>query len=291
MSRSRLCVAVVGALLLATGFTFAQRRYREYREDRDIRTARDRPTEGEAPPVWKNDPSFKKDVFTFVRIRYSTHSGANYWRRFGGAGVWDIDFPDAELNLSWRLSQMTSLNVDPNCRVLEITDPELFDFPWIYIVEPGGLMFRDEEVPILRRYLLNGGFLMVDDFWGEAEWENFHREIKRVFPDRDVVDLSLDHPIFHIVFDIKETLQIPNVSLGTRSQYNGGITWERWDAKEVHYRAILDDKGRIMVMICHNTDLGDGWEREGENEYYFHEFSEKRAYPLGINIVFYAMTH
>ena len=161
----------------------------------------------------------------------------------------------------------------------------------MYIVEPGGLMFLDEEVPIMRRYLLNGGFLMVDDFWGEGEWANFEREMKRVFPDHTIVDLSLDHPIFHIVFDIKETLQIPNVRTGTYSQYNGGVTWEREDAKEVHYRAIFDEKGRMMVMICHNTDLGDGWEREGENEYYFHEFSEKRAYPLGINIVFYAMTH
>lgn len=290
MSRSRAWVAVAGALLLATGFGFAQRRFREYREDRDIRTARDRPTEGEAPPVWKIEPAFKKDVFTFVRIRYSTHSGARRFWGYGGAGVWTIDYPDAELNLSWRLSQMTSLNVDPNCRVLEITDPELFDFPWIYIVEPGGLMFLDEEVPILQRYLLNGGFLMVDDFWGEAEWANFEREIKRVFPDREIVDLDISHPIFHCVFNIPEKWQIPNVRDGTRSQWTG-ITWERPDAKEVHYRAIFDDKGRMMVMICHNTDLGDGWEREGENEYYFHEFSEKRAYPLGINIVFYAMTH
>jgi len=224
-------------------------------------------------------------VFTFVRIQY--HGGGYRWR---SAGTWWIDFPDSDLNFSYRLQQMTSLKVDPNCRVLELTDPELFDFPWIYIVEPGGLRFLDEEVPILRRYLLNGGFLMVDDFWGEAEWENFHEQIKRVFPEREPEELPLTHPIFHCVFDIKAKYQIPNVQLGVSSQYDG-ITWERWDAKEVHYKAISDDKGRIMVMICHNTDLGDGWEREGESEYYFHEFSEKKAYPLGINIVFYAMTH
>ena len=131
---------------------------------------------------------------------------------------------------------------------------------------------------------------MVDDFWGEDEWYNFYREIKRVFPDREPVELPLSHPIFHCVFDLKEKPQIPsiNVALGGRSQ---GITWERPDAEEVHYKAIFDDKGRMMVIICHNTDLGDGWEREGENEWYFHEFSEKKAYPLGINIVFYAMTH
>lgn len=282
MSRSRLTLAFLVALLFVAGLSLGQRRYP------DVRTARDVPSEGEAPPIWENTPGFKKDVFTFVRIRYS--SGLRRWRGTSGAGIWDIDFPDADLNLSWRLQQMTSLKVDPNGKVLELTDPELFDYPWIYIVEPGGLLFLDEEVPILRRYLLNGGFLMVDDFWGEAEWANFEREIKRVFPEREIVDLELEHPIFHCVFDIKEKWQIPAVHIGTASQRTGR-TWERWDAQEVHYRAIKDDKDRIMVMICHNTDLGDGWEREGENEYYFREFSEKRAYPLGINIVFYAMTH
>lgn len=262
----------------------AQSRAGRYRAA-EYRTAREAPSDSVGTPEWTVDPTFKKDVFTFVRIRYQ---GAGYgWR---SAGHWSIDFPDSDLNFSYRLQQMTSLKVDPNCRVLEITDPELFDYPWIYIVEPGGLRFLEEEVPILRRYLLNGGFLMVDDFWGEWEWKNFYDQIKRVFPEREPEELPLEHPIFHCVFDIKGKYQIPNVDLGISSQYDG-ITWERWDAKEVHYRAISDDKGRIMVMICHNTDLGDGWEREGESEYYFHEFSEKKAYPLGINIVFYAMTH
>jgi len=130
----------------------------------------------------------------------------------------------------------------------------------------------------------------VDDFWGEAEWYNFYREIKRVFPDREPQEVPLEHPIFHAVFDLKERPQIPSINhaLGGRSY---GITWEREDAQEVHYKAIYDDKGRMMAFICHNTDLGDGWEREGENEWYFREFSEKKVYPLGINIVFFAMTH
>jgi Domain of unknown function (DUF4159) len=248
-------------------------------------TAREVESNSVGTPNWTNDVAFKKDVFTFVRIKYTRGI-----RRYASAGHWWMDTPDSDLNFSFRLQQMTSLKVDPDARVLELTDKELFDYPWIYIVEPGGLTFLDEEVPILRRYLLNGGFLMVDDFWGEAEWENFHREIKKVFPEREPEDLPLVHPIFHCVFEIKEKPQIPNIQLGIESEYTG-ITWERPDAKEVHYRAILDDQRRIMVMICHNTDLGDGWEREGESQYYFHEFSEKKAYPLGINIVFYAMTH
>jgi hypothetical protein len=200
-----------------------------------------------------------------------------------------IDAPDSDLNFSFRLQQMTSLKVNPDGLFLEITDKELFDYPFIYIVEPGRLTFTDEEIPILRRYLLNGGFLMFDDFWGEREWANFHEEIKRVFPDREPKDLPLEHPIFHCVYDLKSKPQVPGID-HVVGREGSEVTWERPDAKEPHYRGIFDDKGRMMVIICHNTDLGDGWEREGENEYYFRRFSEKEAYPLGINIIFYAMT-
>ena len=186
--------------------------------------------------------------------------------------------------------QITSLKVNPDGKVLELTDKELFDYPFIYIVEPGRLTFTEQEIPILRQYLLNGGFLMVDDFWGEEEWANFHQELRLVFPDRESIDLPIEHPIFHCVFDLKEKPQVPGLPHVLSPRWDGR-TWEREDAKEVHYRAILDDKGRIMVLICQNTDLGDGWEREGESEVYFREFSEKKAYPMGINIVFYAMTH
>jgi uncharacterized protein DUF4159 len=237
-------------------------------------------------PTWEVDKEFSKDCFTFVRIQYSS-SG---YRNWGGAGQWWVDYPDAELNLSYRLQQLTSLKVNPEPKVMRLTDKELFHYPFIYIVEPGELLFSDDEVAALRRYLLNGGFLMVDDFWGEDQWLNMYRQLKRVLPEREPVELPLEHPIFHSVFDLKERPQIPNVGRGTWSQYDG-ITWETPDSKEVHYKGIFDDKGRVMVIICHNTDLGDGWEREGENEYYFREFSEKKAYPLGINIIFYAMTH
>ena len=242
-------------------------------------------------PQWHLPSRFERDIFTFVRVKYAS-VGRDYGERGGaGGGRWSIDYPAADLNLAFRLQQMTSLKVHPEGRVLEITDPELFDYPFIYIVEPGALRFSDEEVSTLRRYLLNGGFLMVDDFWGEREWDNFYQEIKRVFPEREPFELDLKHPVFHCVFDLKEKPQIPNYRLGTASQYNGGITWERWDAQTPHYRGIFDDKRRMMVIICHNTDLGDGWEREGSNPYYFREFSEKKAYPLGINIIYYAMTH
>jgi hypothetical protein len=112
---------------------------------------------------------------------------------------------------------MTAMKVDPQGRVINLTDKELFNYPWIYIVEPGALEFQEEELPILQRYLLNGGFLMVDDFWGESEWQNFEDEMKRVFPDRDFEELPLDHPLYHSIFPIDAKLVIPNVNMGERS--------------------------------------------------------------------------
>ncbi len=239
------------------------------------------PADRNGVPTWQVDPAFKDDVFTFVRVKYNS---------VGRWGRWATDFPDSDLNFSYRLQQLTSLKVDPEGKILELTEPELFKYPFLYMIEPGDLDFMPDEVAALRRYLLNGGFLMVDDFWGEAEYANFYYEIKKVFPDREPVELPLDHPIFHCVYDLKEKPQVPSIG-AAQSGREQGITWERHDAKEVHYKGIFDDKGRMMVIICHNTDLGDGWEREGEDPWYFREFSEKKAYPLGINIIFYAMTH
>lgn len=242
-------------------------------------------------PDWELDPEFPNDTFRFARIMYNADGG----RR---GGKWRVDWPDAELNFSFRLQQLTALKVNPDPIVLELTDDRIFDYPFIYFVEPGGyngypgtgLNFSESEILNFRRYLQNGGFAMFDDFWGEAEYAEFYREIKRVLPDHEPVDLPLEHPIFNIVYQLDEKPQIPSMHFAERNRYTG-ITWEREDARPANYRGIFDENGRMMVMICHNTDLGDGWEREGESEWYFREFSEKKAYPLGINIIFYAMTH
>jgi hypothetical protein len=235
-------------------------------------------------PLWQLEPAFKRDCFTFVRIKYrSTMDRSSY--------AWWTDYPDADLNFSWRLHQLTSLKVDPEGKVIELTDKELFDYPFIFMSGVPAIEMSDEEVTVLRRYLLSGGFLMVDDFWGERNWDHFYDEvITRVFPNRKPEELPLEHPIFHCVFKLKEKPQIPNVGHATR--YRGtGVTWEVPDGKTPHYRGISDDKGRLMMLICHNTDLGDGWEEEATDPYYFAEFSEMKAYPLGINIIFYVMTH
>lgn len=299
MKRRHLLVVL---LLLATvGGVWAQRRFgggwgwgggEGYSSQYETcRTAREVPSHSTGTPMWTNPPGFEQDVFTFVRIRRD-NARSTSWR----AGRWWTDFPDSDLNLSFRLQQVTSMRVDPEGRVLRLTDPDLVNYPWIYMVEPGGLRLRDEEVPALRSYLMNGGVLMADDFWGTVQWENFEDEIKRVLPDRSFVELPMDHPVFHCVFDLKvpkNKLQVPNVGQGANSRYDG-ITYEIHEGErcvDMHVRAIMDDKNRIMVIATHNTDNGDGWEREGEDDYFFHEFSEKRSYPLGINIVFYLMTH
>ena len=287
---------LISALVFALGMVVLAQYGRSRRGWEELpRTAREIPQHDTETPTWTNPPAHAKDVFTFTRIAYD-RGGYGYGRRGGG---WETDTPDSDLNLSWRLQQMTSMKVDPDGRIIRLDDKELADYPFIYIVEPGSLGFSAVEVTALRDYLLNGGFLMFDDFWGDSAWENVAEQMRLVFPDREFTELPLntpgtpDHPIYHCVFDIKTKGQVPNMETGDRSQHDG-VTWEEQhdgDTRTVHHRGISDDKGRLMVIACHNTDNGDGWEREGYSDYYFHNFSEKIAYPLGINIIFYAMTH
>lgn len=282
-------IAACLVLAATAGLALAQGRggYRDSDQDRyDRRRTDDRNN----VPDWENPQGFEEDVFTFVRVQYG--DGYGRWggrrgRRGWGRGGWATDFPDSDLNFSFRLQQLTSMKVSPDPIAMPLTDPELGGYPFLYMIEPGSLYFTDQEVEALRKYLDNGGFLMVDDFWGEREWESFYSQIKRVYPDREAIELPLSHEVFHIVYDLKKKPQVPNID----HWEDTGVTYERWDAQEPHYRAFFDDDDRMTVFICHNTDLGDGWEKEGESVDYFHAMSEKWAYPMGINIVVYAMTH
>jgi len=241
-------------------------------------------------PTWPMSKSLPNDVFTFARLRYNSMSGyGGRWRR---NSKWLTDYPDADLNFSYRIQQLTSLEVNPKGVIVDIEADQLRHYPFIYMIEPGEIMLTEEEAKILREYLLNGGFLMVDDFWGFEEWDNFHRALKQIFPEREPEELDVSHEIFHAVFPLKVKPQIPSVG-AAMSGRDRGITfeWGKDGSEEVHYKAVFDDKRRMMMMICHNTDLGDGWEEEGTDPWYFREFSEKYAYPLGINILFYALTH
>lgn len=241
-------------------------------------------------PNWPVDESFPHDVFTFTRIKYRS---SGYERT---SFAWFTDYRDADLNLSFRLQQMTSLKVNPEPQVVELTDPRLFNYPWVFMSGAGNIVLSDQEARNLGQYLLNGGFMMVDDFWGQDEWDGWYRAIKQALPDLEPVDLPRSHPIFNCLFPLPEDLSLQTPNIGQASRNRGsGVTWEDnhggGNTRDPHFRAIFDKKGRMIVMICHNTDNGDGWEEESVDPWFFQEYSEKKNFPLAINIIFYAMTH
>lgn len=269
-------------------------------DEDQVRTAREVVSHSTGTPEWTNPRAFEKDVFTFARAIFKVGPnlapGYGYGRRFG----WWVDFPDADLNLSYRLQQMTSMKVDPNGRVLKLTDPDLHDHPFLFMEHPGYIILRDPEVEALRKYLLAGGVLAVIDMWNNYEWAGFSSAMKKVLPDRNWTELTMDHPIFHCVFDLKgpmQHLQVPTMQFWNRKHNpddpkSPPLQWDRGEGWEkMAVRAIYDDKGHIMVIAFHNTDITDGWEREGEQEDFFRVFSERVAYPVGVNLIFYLMTH
>jgi hypothetical protein len=212
----------------------------------------------------------------------------------GDGGSWLTDYPGADIDLSIRLSELTKVRVSfdgtgqPNHLIVRLTGEELFRCPMILMQEVGRLYITDEDAVALRSYLEKGGFLWVDDFWGSYAWEVFENEIRKVLPppDYQIVDVPLDHPIYHTQFDVKGVPQIPGI--GT---FLAGRTSERGaDSAEVHVRTIADKQGRSMVFITHNTDVSDSWEREGEDPNYFRLFSVD-GYRVAVNVILYAMTH
>lgn len=219
----------------------------------------------------------------FTRIRYNAFGVEAFQRRYWSE-PWAIDAPAAEQNLSRRVKAITNVQVlDPI--VLTLDDPELWNNPWIYFVEPGNMRLKDEDVPILREFLLRGGTASLDDFHGPIEWANVEQEFKRVFPDRTIVDLPPDHPVFHCFYDLDEYPQIPGLG-----SFFAGRSWEK-GGFVAHLRAILDDRGRAMVLINWNTDMGDGWEWSNAEEYPGYIKYTAEAYRIMINEIVYSLTH
>jgi hypothetical protein len=240
------------------------------------------------PPRFPNADSFDGG-FNFCRLMYDSARVEP-----GGQGWW-TDYPDADTNFSIRLSELTKIRVsrqpggEPNHLVVRITDDALFQCPFVEIEDAGTATFSDAEVSRLRDYLLKGGFLWADDFWGDAAWEYWQAELARVLPPTayPIRDINPDHPLFRMMFQVKEIPQIPSIQHWRRT---GGSTSERPDSDEVHFRGITDGRGRLMVLMTHNTDISDAWEREGEDPRFFYSFSPA-GYAVGINVVVYSMTH
>jgi hypothetical protein len=229
--------------------------------------------------------------FTFCRLHYTSVRAEAL-----GHG-WNTDYPNSDINFMLRLSQLTraQVNLDgngaPTHVVVRATDDLLFSCPFVFMSDVGTVGFDDLEVERLRDYLLAGGFLYVDDFWGEAAWEHWSGEIGKVLPPEryPIVDIPGDHELFKTLYRIDEVPQVPSIQ---HWYWSGGTTSERgWESEQPHCRGISDRDGRLMVVMTHNTDIADGWEREGEDEEFFALFSVPKAYPMGINIVLYALTH
>jgi len=220
----------------------------------------------------------------FVRVKYHfVTEGTQVPQEFAGE-PWFIDAPAAEQNLSRRLKTATAIQVEDPI-VLPIEDPRLFEYPWVYFVEPGTLKLLDSDVTTLREYFLRGGTAMFDDFHGPLEWENFEHEIKRVFPNRPIVEVPRDHPVFSAVYKIDGYPQVAGIG-----SFMQGRTWEKGGFMP-HLRTILDDSGRPMMFINWNTDMGDGWEWSNVVEFPQYVKYTSMAYQMAINEIVYSLTH
>ena len=249
-----------------------------------------------ARPKWATIDDFDGS-FVYCRAFYTNGNTGFGGRGGGGRDSWSTDYPGADHNFSVRLAELTRVRVrfnenrTPNYVVVRLDDPLLFRCPFLFMEAPQTLRFEDQEIEPLRRFFLKGGFLWVDDFWGSYAWENWAAEIGRVLPPSEfpIVDIPVSHPIVHTLYGVKEIPQVPNINFWAS---NGGQTSERGaDSAEVHFRGIADENGRLMVIITHNTDISDTWEREGEEpKAYFDKFSPT-GYAIGVNVVLYVMSH
>ncbi len=236
-----------------------------------------------APASWVRDrglpvqaPPSEWHEFYFTRAAYTSPRG------WGGGHSWSTDFPKADQQFLTVLKRLTNLDAYGRKNAVLLTDPGIRRYPFLYALEVGYMNLTQAEIVGLRDYLEAGGFLVIDDFWGSREWARFERQMGKVFPGRSIVDLDLDHPVFSTFYDIDEILQVPAYRRW------GGRTSEQ-DGYVPRVRGILDDDGRLMVMINWNTDLGDAWEWAEQPDYPLDRSTF--AFQMGVNMVVYAMSH
>jgi Domain of unknown function (DUF4159) len=288
LSRRRL----LAALLVATGFATGVSVLAQVSQDPNWRPRIWVGNNGRwyrTPPKWGKRENFDGS-WTYCRGFYYSN------RREAGGSGWDTDFPGADNNFSVRLAELTAVRIklddggQPDYVVLRITDPLLSRCSMLHLEDAGTARFTDDEVDALRAYLLKGGFVTVDDFWGTAAWEQWAEEIGRVLPPSQypIFDIPSTHPILHTLYDIHEVEQVSNIRFW---MLTGGNVSERGaDSPHANFRGIADDQGRLMVAMTHNTDIPDTWEREGESKEYFDRFSPN-GYAVGVNTVIYSLTH
>jgi hypothetical protein len=220
--------------------------------------------------------SSSKGEFTFARLRYDS---------YGWEG-WTTDYPKADIQFIYGLRGWvrSGLKISDDPIAVSLGDKALFEHPFIYAVEPGHMVLSKEDAVYLREYLSRGGFLMMDDFWGEYEWQNVREQMRQVFPEHEIRELPLTHPIFHCYFDIEEVLQVPMFF----NYINRGRTDEK-GGRVPYYMGIVDEHDRVMVFIARNCDNGDAWEWIDDPRYPLKYGLQ--AYKIGINAIVYAMTH
>ncbi len=271
----------VGAVLLTLASLFAfQKPFREFPG-----------REYESFPI---PPDFRERTeWVFGRLMYPTMPGVHgYGRRgFGRYGdpwtqgytSWTTDYPRSDRHFAAALRRLTRVHTRSVEQPINLDEGDQYDFPWLYAVEVGHWRLTNAQAKALREYLLRGGFFMCDDFHGTEEWGVFVDSMQRVFPDRPIVEIENPDAIFHVIYDLSDRYQVPGAQF-LRSRR----TWE-FDGVEPHWRGIYDEKGRLMVAICFDMDLGDSWEH-ADNPYYPEKFSAL-GIRIGVNYAVYAMTH
>ena len=219
----------------------------------------------------------ERHEFFFTRGIYQEYLQAEWGPR------WAIDYPKAEQQFLTALKRLTVIDAYGDHNAIALDDPDLRNHPFLYVLEVGSLNMDRDDAQALREYLLSGGFLVIDDFWGSWEWESFQQQIELALPEYKIVEVPEDHPVFHAFYDIDKVIQVPNLEKG-----KVGPTYEK-DGKVPHVRGIFDEKGRLMVLINWNTDLGDAWEW-ADDPLYPLKYSTY-AYEIGINFVVYGMSY
>jgi hypothetical protein len=242
-----------------------------------------------------------KHEWTRARLRYSDITGYPNRSYYGPSfpGYWTMDFPRSDRHLLAGVRRLTRIDTRSVEQVVSLDgSDDVYNWPVLYGVEVGHWALTDDEAKQMREYLLRGGFFMCDDFHGSElyqsrdmpqplnEWDMFTRSMGKVFPDREIEDIPDNDPIFHTLFDLQDRFQVP----GSDNYWRFHITYEKGETGKVpHWRCIRDDKGRVMVAICHNMDLGDGWENSDDPKY--EERWSSLAYRVGMNYFVYDLTH